>query len=140
MDKKLSTMYDLCETVFRELEEANEKIRKAGGKVSAGDVTYLKELTETMENLKCTIAKLEAEENGYSGRYWDGNYYRNGMNEMSRESGRRMSNTRGLGSSYAKGYSRAEAKEEFIAEAYELMEKAPDEVIRKKFERFLNEM
>jgi hypothetical protein len=62
------------------------------------------------------------------------------MNEMSRESGRRMSNTRGLGSSYAKGYSRTEAKEEFIAEAYELMEKAPDEVIRKKFERFLNEM
>ena len=140
MDKKLNTMYDLCETISRELEEANEKIRKAGGKVSAGDVTYLKELTETMENLKCTIAKLEAEENGYSGRYWDGNYYRNGMNEMSRDNGRRMSNARGLGSSYARGYSRAEAKEEFIAEAYELMEKAPDEAIRKKFERFLNEM
>lgn len=35
---ELDTLYDVCETLNRELEELNEKLRKAGGKMSAGDL------------------------------------------------------------------------------------------------------
>ena len=48
MEEKLRTLYDLCETISRELGEANEKIRKAGGKLSAGDVDYIDENTLTV--------------------------------------------------------------------------------------------
>lgn len=50
------------------------------------------------------------------------------------------SNARGGRGSYARGYSRDDAKEDFMDEIEELMEKAPDERTRKKFERFLSEM
>ena len=33
MDKKLDTMYDLCEVVEKELEELNEKVRANGGQL-----------------------------------------------------------------------------------------------------------
>ena len=61
MDKKLDTLYDLCETVSKELESANEKINGAGGELSAGDLEYLDKLTHTMKSLKTTIAMIEAE-------------------------------------------------------------------------------
>lgn len=146
MDKKLETLYDLCETLSEELDEANEKIRKAGGKLSAGDLDYIDKLTHSLKSVKTTIAMIEAEENGYSGRYWDGRYYRDGAPDMN------GTMNRDGGSSYARGrgsrarrdsmgrYSRADAKEDFIEEVEELIEKAPDEHTRKKFERFLAEM
>lgn len=68
MDKKLDTLYDLCEAVSRELELCNEKIRQAGGKLTPGDVEYLDKLTHTMKSLKTTIAMMVAEDGGYSGR------------------------------------------------------------------------
>ena len=46
---------------------------------------------------------------------------------------------RSLGS-YARGYSRDDAKEDFIEEIEELMEKAPDMETRQKFERFISKM
>lgn len=148
MDKKLDTLYDICDTVSHELEEANEKISKAGGKLSAGDVEYIDKLTHTLKSLKTTIAMIEAENGEYSGKYWDGKYYHDGMPENNTGgdmSHRGMSNARGRGT-YAKRDSMGRyssergAKEEFISEIYELMEKAPDEKTRRKFERFVNEM
>ena len=120
MDKKLDTLYDLCETVSKELETANEKINASGGELSAGDLEYLDKLTHTMKSLKTTIAMIEAEDRGYSGRYdGRGDSY-----------GRRM---------YTRGgrYSRGD---DFVDEIEELMRKAPDEHTRRKFERILSEM
>jgi archaellum component FlaC len=74
MDKKLDTLYDLCETVSKELESANEKINGAGGELSAGDLEYLDKLTHTMKSLKTTIAMIESED-GHSGYYMGGRYY-----------------------------------------------------------------
>lgn len=141
MDKKLDTLYDLCETVSKELESANEKINGAGGELSAGDLEYLDKLTHTMKSLKTTIAMIEAEE-GHSGYYMGGRYYYD--NDMSMEGRGGRSNARG-GSyarrgSYARGYSRDDAKEDFIEEIEELMEKAPDMETRQKFERFVSKM
>ena len=123
MDKKLDTLYDLCDTVSKELETANEKINSAGGELSAGDLEYLDKLTHTMKSLKTTIAMIEAEE-GHSG----GRYYMDGRSE--RSYARRSSYGRG------RGYSR----DSFVDEIEELIEKAPDEHTRKKFERILSEM
>ena len=38
------------------------------------------------------------------------------------------------------GYSRADAKEDFIEKVYELIDEAPDEHTRKKAERFASEI
>ena len=134
MDKKLDVLYDLCETVSKELETANEKINHAGGELSAGDLEYLDKLTHTMKSLKTTIAMIEADDDGYSGNYGGRYYYENG--------GR--SNARGGrgGNSYARGRSRGRYSrdDDFVSEVEELMEKAPDEHTRRKFERFISEM
>lgn len=44
------------------------------------------------------------------------------------------------GRSNRRGYARMESRDEFMDEIEELMEKAPDEATRKKFERLLMEM
>lgn len=151
--KELNTLYDICETLNQELEEANRKIQKSGGQLSPGDLEYVDKLTHSIKSVKTTIAMLEAKDKGYSGTYWDGKYYYDGEPEMDGMSNNRsnggMSGARGRGSNAkrdsmgrysSRGYSRAEAKEDFIAEVEELIEKAPDENTRKKFERFVNEM
>ena len=160
MERKLETLYDLCETVYKELETANEKIKTAGGDVSGGDIEFLDRLTHIMKSLKTTIAMIENEmfEEGSSGYYYGGRYFYDG--DMSMAGGRGGSYARGgrggsyarggrggrsnaRGGSYARGgrgYSRADAREDFIEEIEELMEKAPDEKTRMKFERMLEEL
>ena len=126
MDKKLDVLYDLCDTVSRELETANDKINHSGGELSAGDLEYLDKLTHTMKSLKTTIAMIEAEDK-HSGDYYGrgGSYARSGRSNRG---------------SYGRGYSRDDARDDFMSEIEELMDKAPDEHTRKKFERLLNEM
>lgn len=159
MDRKLETLYDLCEIVSKELETANEKIKTAGGEVSGGDIEFLDRLTHIMKSLKTTIAMMESEmfEEGNSGYYYGGRYYYDG--DMSMAGGRGSYARGGRGGSYARGgrggrsnarggsyarggrgYSRDDAREDFIEEIEELMEKAPDEKTRMKFERMLEEM
>lgn len=136
MDKKLDTLYDLCETVSKELESANEKINGAGGELSAGDLEYLDKLTHTMKSLKTTIAMIESENEGYSGRY----YYGDNMS-MENRNGRGNYARRNSYANRSRGrYSRDDSREDFMGEIEELMEKAPDEHTRRKFERFLSEM
>lgn len=166
MDKKLEVLYDLCEVISRELDECNEKIRQAGGKLSAGDVDYLDKLTHALKSIKTTIAMMEADEEG-------GNSYRGGNSRrympwyggMSYEGGNmggnsnRGGNSYEGGSSYARGgrggrgnnptgrnqysreggYSYAEDMEATKDEIRELSQKMPEEH-RRKIERALNEL
>ena len=150
MEKKLETLYDLCEIVSRELEECNEKVRKAGGKISAGDVEYIDKLTHSLKSIKTTIAMMEAEdEDGYSNRgympYYGGgmsytgrmNAKRDSMGRYSRESG---DYSRNRGNSYGgNGYSYAEDMEATKDEMRELAQKMPEEH-RRKIERALDEL
>ena len=138
MNKKLDTLYELCDIVYHDLESANEKIKMAGGELSQGDVEYLQKLTSTMKNIKMSIGMIEAEEDGYSGTYWDGRYYYDGAPSMER-SNRGRSYTRGRSMSRGR-YSRDDAHGDFVEEIEELIEKAPDEHTRKKFEKLLAEM
>lgn len=164
MNKELDTLYELCETISMELESCNEKIRQANGKLSPGDIDYLDKLTHTMKSLKAVIGMLEAQDSGYSGHFWDGRYYFDGGNSMEGSSNRgsyegasgrgsyeggssnrsygrgRNANRDRMGRYAERGYSRADAEEDFRTEIEELMNKAPDEQSRKKLEKLMQEM
>ncbi len=161
MNKELDTLYELCETISMELESCNEKIRQANGKLSPGDIDYLDKLTHTMKSLKAVIGMLEAQDSGYSGHFWDGRYYFDGGNSMDGSSNRgsygngsyeggssnrgsygrgRNANRDRMGRYAERGYSRADAEEDFRTEIEELMNKAPDEQSRKKLEKLMQDM
>jgi hypothetical protein len=147
MDKKLETLYDLCEILDRELEDANEKIRKAGGKLSSGDLDVIDKMTHALKSIKTTIAMIEADsdEGGYSGRYMpyyggmsyagdhgnmDGSSYAGRMNAKRDSMGRYSRNS---------GYSYAEDMEATKEEMRELAQKMP-EAHRRKIERALDDL
>ena len=142
MEKWLDDLYDLCETVSHEIGEANEKIRAAGGKLSGADVDYIDKLTHTMKSIKTTIAMAEAKErDGESGCYpYMGGYrsYENGM-RGGRSNARRRDSI-GRYSRENRGYSRDDAKSDFIDDVRELMRDAPDERIKMRFKDFIREI
>ena len=77
----LKDLHETCETLSREIGEANDKIRTAGGKLTAGDLEYIDKLTHALKSVKTTIAMIEAEDGGESGRYMPGyGMYRNSYN------------------------------------------------------------
>ncbi len=134
-------MDKLCRYVDRELEEYENKVAN-GGKLSRTEIEDGKNLAK----FKMALLTNEAMENeGYSGD-WDGIAYESGR--MSRRNG--MSGARGRGSNAKRdrmgryssegGYSRADAKEDFMEKVYELIDEAPDEHTRKKAERFASEI
>lgn len=140
MDEKTRTLYELCQTVERELEEANEKIRKAG-KMTAGDVDYIDKLTHTMKSIKTTIAMIEGDY-GYSGRYYDGRMYHYDGNSYARGRGSQAKrDSMGRYSSRMDGrYSRDDAKADMIDDIKDIMHDAPDERTKQKFQRFISEL
>ena len=162
--KELETLYELCDALNGKLDEYMEQIRKANGKLENNDVALLDKLAHAIKSTKTTIAMLEAEDKGYSGRYWDGRYYFDGEPSMEEASNRGSYRGGGgssrvsyEGGSYARGrgtyanrdkmgryaergYSREDAKEDFKDELEELMDKAPDEQARKKLEKLMREV
>lgn len=129
-------LHQLCETLSEELADANDKIRSAGGKMSAGDLETIDKLTHALKSVKTTMAMMESEGsydngmgNGASGRmYWRGSYdgrgsYARGRDRMGRYSSR--------------GYSR---DGDMIAELRELMNDAKDDRTRQEFQKFIDKM
>lgn len=133
-------MDKLCRYVDRELEEYENKVAN-GGKLSRTEIEDGKNLAK----FKMALLTNEAMENeGYSGD-WDGIAYESGrMNRRNGMSGARgrMNDKRDSRGRYSSegGYSRADAKEEFMERVYELIDEAPDEHTRKKAERFASEI
>ena len=152
MDKKLDTLYDLCETLSRELEDVNEKIRSNGGGMSAGDLELVDKLSHAMKSIKTTIAMIEAdEEGGYSNRMGNSNrmvpwyggmsYERDGRSYRGNSYARgRVTNPTGR-NQYSRegGYSYADDMEATKEEIRELSQKMPEEH-RRKIERALDEL
>lgn len=134
MDKKLNTLYELCETVEMELEELNNKVGRNKGHTSS-EAEWLKTLTESLVNIKCAIEKIE-EMDGMSNDW--------GMtpSERRRMSNRSMANNRTYNrsrNSYNNSYGN-DAKMDFMADVESLMNRAPDEHTRMKVERMLNDL
>lgn len=135
MDKKLNTLYELCETVEMELEELNNKVGRNKG-LTSSEAEWLKTLTESLVNIKCAIEKME-EMDGMSNDW--------GMtpSERRRMSNRSMANNRMSNrsrNSYNNSYYSGDAKMDFMADVESLMNKAPDEHTRMKVERMLNDL
>ena len=133
MEEKLKTLHELCDVVAHELEEANEKIRKAGGKLSAGDVDYIDKLTHAMKSIKTTIAMMESEDDGYSNRYMPVHYggsYAGGRNTR-RDAMGQYSRTG--------GYSYADSMDDLLSEMRGMMHELPEEK-RREVQRFVDKM
>ena len=155
---EIKTLHELCDTITREIEDANEKIRMAGGKLSAGDIDYLDKLTHSLKSIKTTIAMMEADDDeGYSGRYMP---YYGGMMRGSYASTNRNGNDGRGGSSYARGgrgrtnarrdsmgrysgndggYSYDAGMEDVISDLRGMMGDMPEEK-RRKVERLVSEL
>jgi hypothetical protein len=140
---ELDTLYDICETLNRELEEANEKIRKAGGKMSAGDLEVVDKLTHAIKSVKTTIAMIEAE--GDYSRDYDG-MGGNSMNRRSMDSRtmRDRSNARNRIGNVRRDnmgrYSRAEAEDAMMDALEDYMETVTDPTKKREVERFMDKM
>lgn len=139
----INELHELCETISREIADANEKIRNAGGKLTAGDADYIDKLTHSLKSIKATIAMME-DEGEYSGRSYadgQGGSYRG----YSRENGRmgrsyargRMNAPRDSMGRYSGRYSRDNG---MVDELRELMEDAPNEAIKRDIQRLVEKM
>lgn len=155
-------LYDLCETLEKDLAKTNEKLRMSGGELSGSDLEYVDKLTHALKSIKTTVAMIEAEEDedsGYSGGYWPMSY-EGGQGGSNARGGNRGGSNRGgsyNGGSYASyargrrnakrdsmgrysregGYSR---EGDFRMMLQEAMTNAPDEQTRMKLQRMMNEM
>lgn len=125
----LNELHELCDTLSRELGEANEKIRQGGGKLSGSDLDYVDKLTHALKSIKATIAMIETEGNSFDdGRsYYGGSYARGRGSRARRDSMGR----------YSSRYSR---DDHMISELHDLMNQAPDENTRKEFDRFIEKI
>lgn len=133
-------LHEMCEILSRELSEANEKIRQAGGKMSGSDLDYVDKLTHAIKSIKTTIAMMEADE-GASGRMYPMYPYYGGSYNGSYDDGRgRSSYARGRMNARRDSMGRYSGDDNMVAELRELMQDAPDEQTRKEFERFIQKI
>ena len=128
MEKKLETLYDLCEKVSDKLEECKRNLDGADT-MTVTDIDVVDKLTHTLKCIKATIAMMEADEEdggssersyAYRGRmrsrdggsYGDGGY-----------SGRRMRSPRtGRYVSRDGGYSGHDGIEDIMMDVQEMPE------------------
>ena len=139
----LKDLHEMCETLSRELGEANDKINKAGGKMTAGDLDYVDKLSHAIKSIKTTIAMMEAEDDGESGYYMPRYGYGRSYDDRSYA----RDNT---GNSYARRrrdsmgrYSRRgelSYDDGMIEELRDLMDRAPDESTKKEFRRLITKL
>lgn len=126
-------LYDIKEMLMEELKEYGRK-----GELTSGTLEVVDKLSHAIKNL-CKIIEACEEEEGYSNMYGGsyegmrgGSYARGGR----RGGGRRGANqygSYGMGGGYSRDH-------EMIAELRELMQDAPNEHVRKEFERFISKV
>lgn len=130
----LKDLHETCETLSRELGEANKKIERAGGKMTAGDLDYIDKLTHAIKSVKTTIAMMEAD-GGESGYYMPNRMYGNSYGRDSYRDGdsyRRDSMGR---------YSSRRSYDSGLAdELHEIMDKAPDESVKRDIKRAIDKI
>lgn len=139
----MQELYDLCDTITNEIAEANEKIRAAGGKLTAGDLDYIDKLTHSLKSIKGVEAM---EESGYSERGSYRGYSREGG--MMRDGGSYRGGSY-RGGSYARGrgsnarrdsMGRYSSDGGMVEELHELLEDAPNEAVKRDIQRLIDKM
>lgn len=134
----------ICEVLNNSLKEANDKLYKAGGKMSAGDLDYIDKLTHAIKSVESTIAMKKASEDSYSyndmsrgmsrNSYGenDGSYKRDSMGRYSREYSRDYSRD------YSREYSNDGQNEDMFTELRRIMNMTPDEKTRQEIKKFIS--
>lgn len=130
----ISELHEMCETITAELADANEKIRAAGGKLTAGDVDYIDKLTHTLKSIKGVEAMEDSDE--YSNRYPMGGSYRGYPRDMSYARGRNARRD-SMGRYASRGYSR---DGNLADELRGMMEDAPNEAVRRDMQKLLDKV
>ena len=118
----LKTYHDLKDMLCEELDEITRK-----GELTAGSLDTVDKLTHSIKSLETIIAMNEAQdgESGYY-PYMGRSYQRRDM--------------RGRYSRENRGYSRDDARDSMIHELREIMQDAPDEHTKKRFQSFIREL
>lgn len=139
MSEKVEMLHKLCDALTEELEDYSRKIERADG-MSAGDLEAVDKLSHALKSVKTTIAMMEADDEG-------GNSYRGENSNRSMPwRGGMSSARRGRGNNptgrnqYSRdgGYSYAE--EGFEMALQEAMDAAPDDRMRDKLKRIMDEI
>lgn len=147
---------DLCEKIVEEISEANKKLTKNGGNMTAGDVETLDKLTHTLKSIKTTLAMAEYDDDDYSNEYSGARGGRGGSRGGSSRGGSSYGGSSYEGNSYARGrgrnarrdsmgryskdgYSRDDAMEEMAEAIRESMSDMPDE-LRRDAQKLLNKI
>lgn len=159
---ELDTLYSVCELLNRELSEYEEKVRRAGGKMSAGDLDVIDTLTHAIKSAKTTIAMVEGQdrysyENGGSSNARSGRS-REGSNDGSYgNSYEGSSNFYGgmmyPGRTYERGgrpanaprdsmgrYSRDEAEDDLMDKLRDYMQQVEDPTKKQEIKRFMKKL
>lgn len=135
-------MKALMDYVCSEISDLETKAEK-DGKLSMAEMQYLDTLAHTKKNL---LKAEEMSEEGYSGmmypRYYgddrmDGRSYRDGRSYGDGRSYARGRRRDSMGR-YSRGYSMA--NEDMMDELRDLMEKAPDEMTKREFKKFIDKI
>lgn len=132
----LDTLYDLCEVVSHALKDANERIKHAGGKLTAGDAELLDKYTHILKSLKTSIAMDEEQHGDYSGR---DSYARGDRTGRVHWQDGSVSYGDNYGRDRRDRYSRDSAKTEMIDRMREMMYNA-DPAEKAKYQRIISDM
>lgn len=159
---ELDTLYSVCELLNRELAEYDEKVRRAGGKMSAGDLDVIDTLTHAIKSAKTTIAMIESKdkysyENGGSSNARS-NRSRENSNEGSYENSYEGSSNfyGGMmypGRAFERGgrpdnaprdsmgrYSRDEAEDDLMDKLREYMQQVDEPAKKQEIKRFMKKL
>lgn len=138
----MQELYELCDTITNEIAEANEKIKAAGGKLTAGDLDYIDKLTHSLKSIK---GVEHMEDSGYSsmGYSREGGYPR----EMGSYRGGSYRGGSYRGGSYARGRNarrdsmgRYSGDDGMMDELRELMEDAPNDAVKRDIQKLIDKM
>ena len=141
----IKDLNELCDTLSRAIATANEKIRNAGGKLSAGDSDYIDKLTHSLKSVKA-VMKMEEEaemDDGYSERMYSRGYDRGGSYRGSYDGGSygrgRMNARRDSMGRYSSndGYSRGGS---MVDELRDMMNDVPDADTRQELQNLIRKM
>lgn len=125
-------LYDLKDMLCEELEEYGSK-----DKLDVGSLDVVDKLAHAIKNIDKII---ECKEDEYSGNLpTDGSYRGRGSSyRMNSYAGRRGAKRDAMGRYSSTGYSRAEG--DFMADLEDLMHSAPNEAMKQKIQKIMNEM
>ena len=148
MDNMMKDLEELCTTLSRALNQSNEKIRSAGGKVSGADMEYIQRLTHSLKSVKSVMAMEEAandmddgySERGYSRGYDRGGSYRGSYNDGYSMARGRMNARRDSMGRYSRGEDGYSRGGNMVDELRDLMGMAPDQETRQEMQRLISKM